>query len=436
MPLTVLSRSQLRELLHALSRDEILNLQRNLAEALREYSSGSQEKGCSAAYQPQRTAITRQNGTTTIFMPASTGQTIGIKMISLQDGGDAGCAIERDTVDMQEKEQISSRRRGSFRNSVASISSDMSDLSVGSDDKEDSNSISPVTTTTGSSTAGSSTDNSTLLTGCVNQQNVTSNSNISGTLGAWPGAGTRDTSPRGSTQAYWHIRLALVLRGEDIRRVIIVNRSFDRAAKLLQEIYQPENIQWRGDVKFSAVSTDFGEYSRVLKDHVRKADAIFCCTPSPEPLFPAEYLTSGEGRQKGRLICAIGSYKAHMAEIHPDILRDEVNVQPAHRHWHKHIHRSGVIVVDSLDAAMKEAGEIIQAGIKPKQVVELGELLMVRDATRDAATVDEEKSLREWSQRGNVIYKSVGLGLMDLVTGGDLVRLARERKLGTTVEDF
>lgn len=483
MPLTVLSRSQLRELLHALSRDEILNLQRNLAEALREYSSGSQEKGCSAAYQPQRTAITRQNGTTTIFMPASTGKTIGIKMISLQDGGTAGCTIERDTVDMQDKEHIAKRRGGSFRNSVASISSDMSDLSVGSqEDKEDSNSLSPATTTTNdSSTAGSSTDSSTLLTGCVNQQNVTSN--VSRTLGAWPGAGTRDTSPRGSvtlldgeslpfalinaheltafrtalaslmmfnrrkkvrtllvfgagTQAYWHIRLALVLRGEDIRRVYIVNRSFDRAAKLLQEIYQPENTKWRGDVKFSAVSTDFGEYSRILKDHVRKADAIFCCTPSPEPLFPAEYLTAGEGRQKGRLICAIGSYKAHMAEIHPDILRDEVNLQATHSHWHKHIHRSGVILVDSLDAAMKEAGEIIQAGIKPKQVVELGELLMVRDATRDAATVDEEKSLREWSQRGNVIYKSVGLGLMDLVTGGDLVRLARERKLGTTVEDF
>ncbi|CAG8161284.1 unnamed protein product [Penicillium nalgiovense] len=238
------------------------------------------------------------------------------------------------------------------------------------------------------------------------------------------------------TQAYWHIRLALVLRGEDIRRVYIVNRSFDRAAKLLQEIYQPENTEWRRDVKFSAVSADFGEYSRVLKEHVRKADAIFCCTPSPEPLFPAEYLTSGEGRQKGRLICAIGSYKAHMAEIHPDILRDEVNLQAAHSHWHKQIHRSGVILVDSLDAALKEAGEIIQAGIKPKQVVELGELLMVRDATREAATVDEEKSLREWAQRGNVIYKSVGLGLMDLVTGGDLVRLARERKLGTTVEDF
>jgi len=481
MPLTVLSRSQLRDLLHALSRDEIVGLQRNLAQALREYSSGSQENGCSAAYQPQRTAITRRNGCTTLFMPASTGQTIGIKMISLQDGGEAGCAIERDTVDAQEKEQITSRRRGSFRNSVASLSSDLSDLSVGSEDKEDKDESSSITPSTTATTASSSTDSSTLLTGCVNQQNVTMN--ISKTLGAWPGAGTRDTSPRGSvtlldgeslpfalinaheltafrtalaslmmfnkrkkvrtllvfgagTQAYWHIRLALVLRGEEIRRVYIVNRSFDRAAKLLRDIYLPENTEWRRDVKFSAMSTDFGEYGRILKDHVRKADAIFCCTPSPEPLFPAEYLTSGEGRQKGRLICAIGSYKAHMAEIHPDILRDEVTVQPPHRHWHKHVHRSGVVVVDSLDAALKEAGEIIQAGIKPKQVVELGELLMVRDAQRNEETVDEENSLREWSQRGNVIYKSVGLGLMDLVTGGDLVRLARERKLGTTVEDF
>jgi ornithine cyclodeaminase/alanine dehydrogenase-like protein (mu-crystallin family) len=91
---------------------------------------------------------------------------------------------------------------------------------------------------------------------------------------------------------------------------------------------------------------------------------------------------------------------------------------------------------------MKEAGEIIQAGIKPHQVVELGELMMVRHAARKASqgesteSADEDKSLREWVERGNVIYKSVGLGLMDLVTGGDLVRLAQERGIGTTVEDF
>lgn len=366
---------------------------------------------------------------------------------------------------------------------MASLSSEMSDLSVGSS-QEDSNGTSPTLTTSNSNETGDSTDSPTLLSGCVNQQPVTAN--LSTTLGAWPGAGTRDTSPKGSvmlldseslpfglinaheltafrtalaslmlfnkrkkvrtllvfgagTQAYWHIRLALVLRGDEIRRVYIVNRSFDRAAKLLRDIYLPENSDWRRDVKFSAVSSDFGEYHRILKEHVRKADAIFCCTPSVEPLFPAEFLTSREGRQKGRLISAVGSYKGHMAEVHPDILRDEVNVQPPHRHFHKHTRRSGVVVVDSLDAAMKEAGEIMQAAIKPTQVVELGELLMVRHATRKSGeepSADEEKSLREWVERGNVIYKSVGLGLMDLVTGGDLVRLARERHLGTTVQDF
>lgn len=482
MPLTILSRSQLRALLLSLTRDEITELQINLSEALREYSTGSQDQGCSATYQPQRTAITRSNGCTTLFMPASTGQTIGIKMISLQDGGKAGCATERSGLD--EAESGSTRSRGaSVRNSVASLSSEVSDLSVGSSQGDDSNSVSPTVTTNSSSVSGDP-DDSTLLSGCVNQQPVTSP--VSTTMGAWPGAGTRDTSPRGSvtlldgdslpfalinaheltafrtalaslmlfnkrkkirtllvfgagTQAYWHIRLALTLRGDEIRRVYIVNRSFDRAAKLLQDIYTPENSSWRGDTKFSAVSSDFGEYDRVLKEHVRKADAIFCCTPSVEPLFPSEWLTSREGRQKGRFISAVGSYKAHMAEVHPEILRDEVNVQPPHRHYHKHTRRSGVVVVDSLDAAMKEAGEIIQAGIKPHQVVELGELMMVRHATRKLSedeAAEEEKSLREWVERGNVIYKSVGLGLMDLVTGGDLVRLARARQLGTTVEDF
>jgi ornithine cyclodeaminase/alanine dehydrogenase-like protein (mu-crystallin family) len=480
MPLTILSGSQLRALLVSLNRDEIISLQRNLAEALREYSTGTQEQGCSATYQPQRTAITRQNGCTTLFMPATTGQTLGIKMISLQDGGVAGCDVERRALEFSDGDVSSKRsRNSSVRNSVASISSEMSDLSVGSS-VEDSNS-----TTTGTSGTGESTDDSILLSGCVNQLPVNSPS-VSKTMGAWPGVGTRDTSPKGSvtlldsqslpfglinaheltafrtalaslmlfnkrkkvrtllvfgagTQAYWHIRLALILRGQEIRRVYIVNRSFDRAAKLLRDIYQPENADWRGDAKFSAMSTDFGEYGRILKEHVRKADVILCCTPSAEPLFPAEYLTSREGRQKGRLISAIGSYKAHMAEVHPDILRDEVNVTPPHRHYHKHTRRSGVVVVDSLDAALKEAGEIIQAGIKPKQVVELGELMMVRHASHSLSeeeAAEEEKSLREWVERGNVIYKSVGLGLMDLVTGGDLVRLARERKLGTTVEDF
>ena len=42
----------------------------------------------------------------------------------------------------------------------------------------------------------------------------------------------------------------------------------------------------------------------------------------------------------------------------------------------------------------------------------------------------------EWITKGNVIYKAVGLGLMDLVVGGEIIRLGKERGVGTLVEDF
>lgn len=40
------------------------------------------------------------------------------------------------------------------------------------------------------------------------------------------------------------------------------------------------------------------------------------------------------------------------------------------------------------------------------------------------------------STRGNVIYKSVGLGLMDIVVGNELLRVGKERNIGLTVENF
>ncbi|KAL4928570.1 putative proline utilization protein PrnX-like [Aspergillus undulatus] len=472
MSLTVLSGAQLRSLLHSLKHDQIVSVQKNLANALRDYSVGNQDSGCAATLQPKRTAVTRKSGRTTIFMPASTRESIGIKVISLQDEGSTpGCEIES-REDLRGLKRVTAGEAGS-RDSMSSVSSDMSELSVSSSQEDAAEQAG------GSSASGSECD--ALPVASVDKKPI--GTEVSETMGAWPGAGSRDTSPQGSVtlfgdnslpfglinaeeltpfrtaltttmlfnkrkkvrtvvvfgagkQAYWHIRLAVILRGEDIKRVLIVNRSFERAARLLQEIYSPENASWRRDVKFSAVSSEFGEYNRILHDAINKADAIFCCTPSSEPLFPAELLTSREGRRKGRFISAIGSYKSHMAELHPDILREEVMVQPPHRHFHKHVQRSGIVVVDSLDAAMKEAGELIQADVKPNQVVEIGELMMVRDAPKDSKSADDEKRLREWVERGNVIFKGVGLGLMDLVIGSELVELARTRKIGTTVEDF
>ena len=137
---------------------------------------------------------------------------------------------------------------------------------------------------------------------------------------------------------------------------------------------------------------------------------------------------------------------------------------------------------------MREAGEVIRAGIGGSGVVELGEMVMLK---RDhwAAKAAEERvqrensltkggerpekkekhhghgighlfhihhdkdkekdkhwdgyprdgsdgGLSEWLERGNVIYKSVGLGLMDVVIGMEIVRLAEELKIGSTILDF
>lgn len=188
---------------------------------------------------------------------------------------------------------------------------------------------------------------------------------------------------------------------------------------------------------FSIVSAEYGEYDRVLKERVRRADVIFCCTPSTAPLFPAEHLTSHEGRKKGRYISAIGSYRQHMVELHPDILRQAVAPEHKHHH-HKHAQKGGVVIVDSLSACMKEAGEIKQAGLTPEQLVEVGELVMVKRASmKDIEEGGEgEVGLKKWLMGGNVIYKSVGLGLMDICAGEDLVMLARERGYGKAFEGF
>ena len=96
-------------------------------------------------------------------------------------------------------------------------------------------------------------------------------------------------------------------------------------------------------------------------------------------------------------------------------------------------------MVDSLEACLKEAGEVIQAGISAEQLVEVGELLMVKKASMkeiEMGTGPGEKGLGDWLMKGNVIYKSVGIGLMDICVGEDLVALAMEKGMGTSVDGW
>lgn len=140
-------------------------------------------------------------------------------------------------------------------------------------------------------------------------------------------------------QTYWHIRLALMLRGATVRHVNVINRGFDGARDLLRRLHQiPLDVKRREgwtEASFGLLTPGYGEYPRLLKEQVRAADVIFCCTPSREPLFDHAILTSGEGRRKGRLIVAIGSYTPDMIEVPVEVLHQAVKThESGHRHFH------------------------------------------------------------------------------------------------------
>jgi len=475
MPLTVLSDTDVRNLLLQLTKQDILDLQQSLADALHYYSTATEEdtsNGCSSSYQPLRTSLKRGDGQTTLLMPASSNDGMGVKIVTL-----AASNTKPDT---------------------ASVTSSLSLLSVSQQSSSSKSFTQPQSFSSAQSTTpkGSLTlfDKSGEPRALLNAEEITAfRTALASTMLFKKRQNVHDLVVFGAgKQAYWHIRLALLLRGPEIHHLNIINRDFERVHNLLSKLYQPhdepagwdpESIpQYRSGSEDSGLSVPkiqiltpgHGEYERLLKSTIRASSVIFFTTPSLTPLFPAPYLTNPEGRKKGRYLAAIGSYKPHMVEIHPDILKQNVAPEHGHRHFHKHAPQGGAIIVDSVEACLKEAGEVIQAGLGPNEVVEIGELVMLkRDAERrrleckarkseeglDDVGVElgecekakkkrrgsskehdgedkEHKSLMEWLQRGNVIYKSVGLGLMDVVVGMDLVRLADERGIGTRIENF
>jgi len=370
MPLTVLTDTEVKQLLLTLDKEDVTELQSNLAEALHSYSTGDSDSPCCSSYQPQRTII-KKNGITSLFMPATTGKSVGMKIVSL----------EAPDAPPNKASTIDSATAG-LRNVALKHTS--TDSSLASSTSGASFQPPPsVASSKGTTPRGTVTmlDAAGYPMGIINAEELTAfRTALAATICFQRRQIVRTITVFGAgRQAYWHIRLALLFKGEQIHHINIINRSFERSIRLMKSFHGedcPE--QWR-KVKFSALSPDFVDYGRLLKEEVRKADVIFCTTPSLEPLFPAEFLTSREGQRKGRYISAIGSYAPHMVELHPDILR--VAVAPDHgHHHHKHAKTEGVIIVDSLEACMKEAGEVIQAKLKPDHLVEVGELMMVKKA--------------------------------------------------------
>lgn len=149
---------------------------------------------------------------------------------------------------------------------------------------------------------------------------------------------------------------------------------------------------------------------------------MFCTTPSTSPLFPASYLTSESGLSKSRFISAIGSYRLDMQEIDPCLLK---HIGDPSGPFASQVHQTS-ISVDSIKGCMDEAGELVAAGLKAEQMLEVGKMDELRKV----------ESVQNWLEEGFLVYKSVGVGIMDIAIGKALMELAAEKGVGVRLDSF
>jgi ornithine cyclodeaminase len=210
-------------------------------------------------------------------------------------------------------------------------------------------------------------------------------------------------------QAEWHARLALLLLPEKIDGITFVNRGQERLDQMMAGLRR--DLQQRyPNLKISAYAKSAlkaEEYSSRLSSDLAESNVLFCCTPSTEPLFAYDAIATAN-RDK-RFISIIGSYKPHMQEVDKQTLLSGTE---------------GRIYVDSKHACLKEAGELIMAGVQESQLVEAGEVF----------GRDPELESEQVAGAGNIIFKCVGMGIMDLVVAKMLLDMAAEKGLGTKVD--
>ncbi|CAK7221805.1 hypothetical protein SCUCBS95973_004624 [Sporothrix curviconia] len=354
MSLTILKDEEILDLLNGLTLDELEGFRGVLKQALYEYSTGTQDVKDGEIQQPPRTVVTSPaTGCTTLFMPSCSSDGIGMKVITLS----------------QAKKDALPRQDGPAAAAAAAVSAPP-----------------PAIRPTGALTLYSKTGSP---IGIVHASTLTAfRTALASACLLLRRDYVRNITVFGcGEQAYWHVRLALLLRGSTIRHVNIISRRFDSSRAFVARFYQmptaiKEREGWASDTKFSILTTSYNEYARLLQEMLRSSDVIFCCTPSTAPLFDHRILTNHEGRRRGRLIVAIGSYTHDMRELPPELLRQATKVADrSHVHYHKHAVEGGVVVVDTLDGALKEAGEVIDAGLTPRHLVELGELVMLSRIT-------------------------------------------------------
>lgn len=368
MAFTVLSDNDVKHILRTLTQDDTTSLVQALQDAMINYSCQDEQQ-----YQPHRAVVSRPDGQVSLFMPATTEQSIGVKIVGIAP------ASKLKTSDP------SAAPPPALRSALTLCDAEGQAIGV----------LNAAELTAFRTALGSML----LFRLRRNAENIV-------VFGA-------------GKQALWHIRLAVILQGDKIKKITVVNRSQQRTKEMFDGLRGEPDAPWPSHISLDA----FDDGKDDLQSLVQEADALFCTTPATSPLFPASFLSSEAARKKSRFISAIGSYRLDMAEIDPELLKDVVDGSGsfAKQVWQGHI------TVDSRDGCLQEAGELVSAGIDPKKMLEVGHIF-------------EEGKLspaqKEWLESGFVIYKSVGVGVMDIAIGKALLKLAQSKNVGVSLKSF
>ncbi len=178
-------------------------------------------------------------------------------------------------------------------------------------------------------------------------------------------------------------QLQAVIAVRDITHVNLISRTHASAQKLADEI-----AQWTDAPQVNIVSTP--------KQVVEDADIVICATTSALPLFDGNHL------QPGTHITAIGTFVPEKREV------DTTTIRRAHR-----------IVVDSRNACLEEAGDIIIPNAEID--AEIGEIL------------NGQKPGRQ-NEQEITFFKSVGIAVQDAVAADIALAEAEAKGLGILVE--
>ncbi|KAK4145227.1 Delta(1)-pyrroline-2-carboxylate reductase [Dichotomopilus funicola] len=411
MTLTVLTDDQIRSVLENLTPGELNGFRDALVSALREYSasSGKIPDEPTSVHQPERISVhSAATGATTLFMPSCNSAGHGVKVVSLTSASTttqpAGApakptirptgAITLFTPHGSPLGILHASSLTAFRTALASL------------------------TLIQQRVPPSATGLRLVLFGC-------------------------------GEQAYWHARLTLLAcssgpGGPGVESVVFVNRRESPACGEIRARFGKLKEQGSGDgggsgqsvaeregwggcvVSVLTPEVEGGEYKGKWEGALREADVVVCCTPSTRALFDTAVLDGD--KRKGKLVVAIGSYTPEMRELPAELVERSLGKGDGDG-------ESGVIVVDTREGALKEAGELIAAGAQPEQLIELGEIATLASEDNTMAGSGDH-GLSQRLQKGNVIYKSVGLGLMDLSVGLHIVEFAKQKGIGTHVQGF